>query len=636
MVDIFTYAQTLLTVQSLEQIIVFAVLGAAIIAFMWGKFRYDLVALLTLLTVVAFGILPADQALVGFTHPAVVIVVSMFVLSQALVDSGIVEYVTGRLSGLAGRPIIQLVVLTAFVAVMSGFLANVGALAFAIPIAVKMAKESEVSPSMFLMPVAFASHLGAFLTLFGSASNLIVSGFREDAVGAGFAVFSFAPLGAVIIIIGVLFLALAGWRFIPRRDTENSGLDLFSVSNYLTEMKVPEGSKAAGSRLKEIPLPDDDNIDFIAVIRGGARFDNPSLEFVLEPGDVILMQDDAEALSEMKDENGLELVGRRAREAQLENDDETVDMESVVTQDSPLVDHSWKEVPLAVHYGVNLLAASRSGGQLDKHLDDLQFQAGDVLLLRGRKDSIRHTIQELGCLPLESRDLTFGRPRKILATLGLFTVAIGTASLGFLPVHIVFLAAAVLAVVFGLVGIKRAYENINWSVIVLLGAIISFGEALVVSGAADQLAVGITSLSSYLSPTLMVVAVLVVTTLLSDFVNANVSAVVMAPVAITVAQTLGVSVDPFLMTVIVGANMAFLTPTAHESNTLVMGAGGYKYRDFWKLGLPMEIIIAVVSVPLILHIWPLNPTDTNQQDTRAQTNQELVYTHKLDLITNKR
>jgi di/tricarboxylate transporter len=602
----------------LDQLLVFAILLVTIIAFFWGRFRYDVVAILALLATVLLGLLPAEQAFAGFTHPAVVIVISMFILSQALVNSGIVEYVTRHVSGLAGRPTLQLLLLTTFVAVMSGFLANVGALAFSIPIAIKMAKESDVSPSMFLMPVAFASHLGAFLTLIGSASNVIISGFREEAVGSGFAVFDFATIGIGVLVVGILFLSLAGWRLLPSRKTDEES-SLFSDTNYLTEMKVPTDSAAVGKQLTDLPPSENNSVDFIAVIRDGNRIDNPFLTMELQPEDTILLQDNAEALSELKEANGLKLVGERARESRIDNDDEIVDVEAVVTEGSSLVGNAWKQVPLAVHYGVNLLAASRSGGQLNKHLDDLRFEVGDVLLLRGRDDSIQHTIEELGCLPLESRNLTFGRHRTMLTTFGLFAAAVAAASLGFLPVHITFLTAAVFAVLFNLVGMKEAYETVNWSVIVLLGAIISFGEALVVTGGTDQIANGIVSLAGFISPTTMLVVVLLVTTVLSDFVNANVSAVVMAPVAIMIGQTLGVSIDPLLLAVAVGANMAFLTPTAHESNTLVMGPGSYKYRDFWKLGLPMEIIIATVSVPLILYFWPLQPETINQPEGNLQS-----------------
>ncbi len=617
----------------LSQIIVFATLIATVVAFMWGRFRYDVVALLALLVVIITGVLPIQEAFSGFTHPAVIIVASMFVLSQALVNSGVVEYVTQYLSGLEGRPMLQLLLLTTFVAIASGFLANVGALAFSIPIAIKMAEESDVSASMFLMPVAFASHLGAFLTLIGSASNLIISGYRSDAVGAGFEMFDFASIGVGVLVVGVLFLALISWRLLPNRKKGSEDEELFDVENYLTEMRVPEESPAVGSRLADLSPEDNSDLMFIAVIRDGNHFYHPTSEVILQPGDTILLQDDVESLTELKEANGLTLAGERAKEAYINNDDETVDIEAVVTRESPLVNHTWKQVPLAVHYGVNLLAASRSGGQLRKPLDSLRFEDGDVLLLRGRQDSIRHTIRKLGCLPLESRNLNFGRHRKMITTLGLFLAAVLAATFGLLPVSVVLLVAAVSAVLINLVGVKEVYESINWSVIILLGAIISFGRALVVSGATDQIATGITSLAQYVSPTMMVIAVLVVTSLLSDFVNANVAAVVMAPVGIMTATTIGVSIDPLLMAVAVGANMAFLTPTAHESNTLVMGPGGYKYRDFWKLGLPLEIIIAAVSVPLILFFWPLHPE--NEATTMRPAHDIQLQRTSTHLVTEK-
>ncbi|MEX2515244.1 MAG: SLC13 family permease [Candidatus Paceibacterota bacterium] len=624
MMDIYTTVMDFLTALPADQIIVFAVLVGALVMFMWGKLRYDMVAILALLIVVIAGVMPVESAFYGFSHPAVIIVVSMFVLSQALVNSGVIEIVTRRFSGLAGRPVLQLLTLTVFVSIASAFLANVGALAFSIPIAVKMAKESNVSPAMFLMPVAFASHLGAFLTLIGSPRNIIVSEFREQATGTAFSLFDFATVGAGIIVVGVLFLALLAWRLIPNRHGESEKSELFEVENYITEVKVGEESSSIGKSLKELAGIVDTRVVFVALIRDYQKISYPSSGHQLQAGDVLLIQDDAESLTELVEAAGLDLVGEHAEEGAADPDDEVIDAEVVVTRKSRLVDSTWKQMPLNLRYGVNLLAVSRSGGQLNKHLDDVHFKVGDVMLLRGREESVNYTVDAFKGLPLENRDLKLGRSTAIFKTLAIFILAIVVASFGILDIHIAFLAAAVAVVLLDMTGIKEAYESVDWSIVVLLGAIITFGQALVISGGAGQIADGILGLADYLSPALMVLAVMLVTTLMSDFVNANVAAVVMAPVGILIAETIGVSIDPLLMAVAVGANMAFLTPTAHESNALVMGSGGYKYRDFWKVGLPLEILIIAISMPLILYFWPLNPEPTEYEyDTVTEVRYEL-------------
>lgn len=590
-----------------EQIGVFLLLIAAIIMFMWGKWRYDVVAMVALLATIFAGYLSPQEAFFGFVHPAVVIVASMFVLGRGLVESGIIEVALRRLSSnyIQKHPVLQLLLLSVLVAVASAFVNNVGALAFIMPIAIKMARKSDVSPAMFLMPLAFASHMGGFLTLIGSPRNIIISTFREEAVGSAFRMFDFAYVGIGVTLIGILFISIIGWRLIPRREDESESEELFEVNNYITEVEVTEGSPVVGQPIREIKNSVDGEVIITTLIRGEHHIYAPSNNKLLKPGDILLIQDNPEALTELVEVNNLALVGNKAVESRSSQTDEMKDIEAVVSPSSILTGRRWKEISLHMRYGVNLLAIAREGSQLTDHLDDIRFRSGDILLLRGRAETLEDEIQRLGCLPLAEREITFGRSPRKYATLAIFATTVILASVNLFPVHIIFLTGALLMVLLEIVSLPDAYESIDWSVIMLVGAMIAFGDALEGTGAIMQISNGIISLSEVITPTMVLVLVLVASMLLSDFVNSTASAVLMAPVAIQVGQSLGASIDPFLMAVAIGASAAFLTPIAHESNTLVMSPGGYKFRDFWRMGLPLEILIAVTSIPLILYFWPL-------------------------------
>lgn len=583
------------------------ILTCMVVLFMTGKLRYDLVSMLAFLAVIIVGFVSPEEAFYGFAHPAVIIVASMFIVSKALIDSGIIEAVIRRISSrtLEQKPVLQLAILSTLVVIASAFINNIGALAFIMPIAIKMARKADVSPAMFLMPLAFASHIGGFLTLVGSPRNIIVSTFREEAIGESFAFFDFAYVGIGIAVVAVLFLVLVGWRLIPKRKDSSDVGAPFEIENYITEVEIGPDAKVLGDTIKTLRDSIDAQVEVNMLIRSGHKTFHPSNYTVLQEDDVLLIQDNAEALTELVEENGLTLVGNRAVERPRDEDDDMMDIEAVVGADSALVGRTWKGVSLRKRFGVNLLAISRHGIQLKDHLDSIRFRAGDVVLLRGRRESIERTDQSMGLLPLAERELQFGRNPKTIAVVAIFIITVIMASINVVPVHMVFVTAAVLMVLFNLVSLSDAYESISWPVIILLGAMITIGTALEASGSIMTISEWILTISQTISPLAVLALVLVISMLLSDFVNSTASAVLMAPVAIQVAQSIGASIDPFLMAVAIGASAAFLTPVAHESNTLVMSPGGYKFRDYWRMGLPLEILIAVTSIPLIVYFWPM-------------------------------
>jgi len=587
----------------LDQIIILFIVVLAVFLFARSRWRYDLVALFVLLLVALSGILTTDQVFAGFSHPAVMVVAAMFVISQALVNSGMIDLVIRRLGFFGNHPILQLFALLCLVTFLSAFINNVGALALVIPIAINLAKKSNVSPAIFLMPLAFASHLGGFLTLIGTPRNIIISTFRQDVVGESFKMFDFAYVGLGVASLGIIFLALLGWRLIPKR----SSAPLFDppVDEYTTEVMVPEGDKFLVEHLNKLRESVKHRVRVLTLIRGGKKIDNPSGLVEFEPGDTLLLKATPDILTELVEKNKLQIVGQKAIEQNVSGDEETIDLETVVGPNSQISGRSWQDVDWHHRYGVNLLAFARHGQSSREHLEQTALRPGDVLLLRGRRDSLASFVGFLKLLPLAERNLTFGRPLRASLALLVFIGAIVLASTGLLPIAVIFVATAVIMILLDLISLRQSYESIDWPILILLGSMITLGLALETSGAAATLSTFLLEASQFISPVIILTLVMISAIILSDFVNATASVVIMSPIAILLATSLGLSVDPFLMAVAIGGSCAFLTPLGHESNTLVMGPGGYRFGDYWRVGLPLEIIIVLVSLPLLLHFWPL-------------------------------
>ncbi|MEX0672745.1 MAG: SLC13 family permease [Candidatus Paceibacterota bacterium] len=593
--------------QLLSQLFIFAVLVAMMSEFIRGKLRYDIVSLLALLAIIFAGLLAPEEAFVSFGHPAIIIVASMFIISQGLVLSGVIDIIGRKFISIGHHPIIQLFLLIVVVAFVSAFVNNIGALALFLPIAIHVAKDNDISPSKFLIPLAFASHLGGFLTLIGTPRNIIVSSFRADESGfEHFGMFDFALVGLPLAIVGIIFLAFISWRLLPnRRCGSPDKCDLFEVRNYTTEIKATEDSELIGTYIKDIP----EQTGLAFAIRGIQRGESHLHQFsgfeVLQEGDVLIVSAEPEVLTELIESAKFETPQSKAKEAGVTPDEEQGDVEAVVTPRSVLVGRSWGSIPLRLRYGVNLLAVARQGARLSVPLEEITFRQSDILLFQGRKESINDSLSALGCYPLADRGLSFGRSRHVIISLSIFVVAIALATMSLVPVHIAFLAAALAMILTNIMSTRQAYESIEWPVLILLGSMLAFSEAFESSGSAGVISDFLITASDTTTPLVLLGIVLVATVIVSDFINSTTAAVLMAPIAIIVATGIGASIDPFLMAVAIGSAAAFLTPVGHESNTLVLGPGGYKFIDYVKVGLPMDIIIVVASLILLPIFWPL-------------------------------
>lgn len=588
---------------SVDQTIVFITLAVVLALFIWGKFRHDFVALIGLFILVVAGIIPAEKSFAGFGHPAVITVAAVLIIGKALEYSGVVDVLGKWVMKIGNNLTIQILTISLLVAIASAFMNNVGALALMMPIAIHMARKSGNAPSLLLMPIAFASLLGGMTTLVGTPPNIIIATFRANETGEAFGMFNFAPVGVGLTIVGILFIGFLGWRLLPKRIAKKSDKELFEIDDYITEVKVPKKGKVKGLSIGELVELSKADIQVLGLVRNNKRIHAPNDDEVLQADDIIILETDTDSLHTFIDDTNLELVGGKQFRKDAQGSKDVAISEAIVMADSPLIGQSAAGIRMRSRYGINLLAVARKEERIHRRLDHVIFRTGDVLLLQGRSHSIYDVITSMGFLPLARRGLRIGYKKNISMSLGIFAASIVLVITGLLPVQVAFTMAAVAMILTGVLHVKEMYTSIDWPVIVLLAAMLPVGEALETTGGTQVIANQILSLGSQYPVWLLVTTLLVVTMLLSNVINNAATVVLMAPIGMTIARETGLSVDLFLMTVAIGASCAFLTPIGHQSNTLVMGPGGYRFSDYLRMGLPLQIILIAVSVPLLLYFW---------------------------------
>ena len=588
-----------------DQWTIFIILGCTLILFGWGKWRYDLVALAAMSAVILTGLIHPNQAFAGFGHPAVITVAAVLIISQALKNAGVVDMVASHIMPLTRHPLAHIFVLTAVVTFFSAFMNNVGALALMLPVALATAHEHQRPPAMLLMPIAFGSILGGMTTMIGTPPNIIIATYRAELTGESFGFFDFSPVGLSVAIAGVFFITLIGWRLIPaQRMKQNTTQQLFEVSHYLTEVKVLEGSPLVGQTLQEIELFDNDDIGVVGVTRGYQQTLNTSLTHTVRDGDILILRGDPSALQSLLSESGLEFSPSSEKAMEQLSDGKVVLVECIITPSSPLVGRDSNYLRRRTANGVALIGVAKQGSMVSKRLRQHVFRSGDILLLQCTKEYVGEMIASLSLLPLAERGLKIEPPKRVLLAMSIFIGAITLGVMNVLPMAAAFVLALVAFSVLGFLGGGDIYREVDWPIIVLLGAMIPVGQALQTTGATELLANSIVGLTEGLSLHLILALVLITTMFLSDIINNAATALVMAPISVNMASQLGVNVDPFLMAVAVGASCAFLTPIGHQSNTLVMSPGGYQFGDYWRMGLPLEVLITLMAVPLIPMVWP--------------------------------
>jgi di/tricarboxylate transporter len=587
-----------------DQIILFSLFGGVFVMLLWGRFRYDMVAFAALMIAVVLGVVPTKDAFSGFGHPATLIVALVLIVSAGLVRSGAVGLITRTLVDSAQALGNHIAIIGAVGAVLSAFMNNVAALALLMPVDIQTARKAGRSPSKSLMPLSFATILGGMATLIGTPPNIIIASIREESLGEPFKMFDFAPVGGLTAIAGLLFVALIGWRLIP--DREDAGKKVADLGQYIAELTVPAESKLIGKRLGELePDAEEADVQVLGLMRGGKRLYGSARTNILREGDALVLEATPDALDEFRTALSLNFSDEK-REEQLKAAGDGLDIiEVVVPENARIAGKAAQTLGLAWRQGAVLMGISREGRRIRSQIRKTVVQPGDILLILVHKDRGPDVTKWLGCLPLADRGLTVTANSKIWLAIGLFVGAVAAASFGLIYLPIALGLVVIAYVLAKIVPLSELYDHVEWPVVVLLGSMIPLGAALDSSGGTALIANGLVGLTSGLPAWAVLTVLMLVTMTLSDVLNNTATTIVAAPVGIQMANALGVSADPFLMAVAVAASSAFLTPIGHKNNTLILGPGGYQFGDYWRIGLPLEVLVVAVSIPAILVFWPL-------------------------------
>jgi di/tricarboxylate transporter len=587
-----------MTDQYLLSITIVSLLGL----FIWSKFRYDALAAGALLVLMILGVIPVNQAFDGFAHPAVITVALVLIISQGLKNSGLTGLVGKLIGGKSFSKFQFLISLMLIAAVLSSFINNIGALAILLPITLNICQKMDWHPSRFLMPLAFACILGGMNTTIGTPPNIIISEYKSTISDSGFNFFDFSYVGFSVTILSILFISIIGNKFIQLRDDANAGSSLIDLKGYLFEVEVNESSSAIGMTLSAFKKEAGEDTEVLGIVNetGGVKKVKNNLR--IKAGQILVIKTPPDDVSSILDVFDFSIP----KELHSFEDDDLEEIEAMITPGSRLIGRKYEFFLKLAYEELNLLGLWRKGAKYRTRLTRETFKAGDVLLLGVRdldEEDVTNKIKHLGLMPLMQRELqTIPSRSRLLKGLIFFLVSIVLVAFNILPT-----AAAFLLCVLGFARIRiidsNFYRDIDWPIIIMLAAMIPIGTALQTTGLSDVISSSISLFAADMSLFWLLFLILIVTMATTDIINNAATAVIMAPISAGIGLQLGYAIEPFLMVVAVGASCAFLTPIGHQCNTVVMGPGNYKFTDYWRLGLPLDILIIAVSIPMILFVW---------------------------------
>ena len=548
------------------------------------------------------GIVPANDAFSGFGHPAVVTVALVLLISRGLQEAGMVSLAGNLISRYTLSENQYLVVIMVIAAFLSSFMNNIGAMALLLPITLSVCQKMDWNPSKFLMPLAFASILGGMNTVIGTPPNIIIAQYRQEYTGAAFNFFDYSFVGLAVSVVGILFIALIGYRFVTVRENDEDTTRLIDLKNYLFEVKVRDDSNAIGMRLSEIKKISGPETEVLGVVNETGGVSRVSMAKKIKPGQVLVIKTSPDDIASIQERLGFEI----AENLNTIQESDLAEIEVMVTAGSRLIGRKHEFLKRLASDDLALLGLWRRGAKFRTRLAKEAFKVGDVLLLGVRTiddEGVKERIKHLGLMPLMERDLqTIPSRSRLLKSLIFFTAAIALTAFNVMNIVVAFLLCVI-----AFISIKvlngNLYRNIEWPVVVMLAAMIPVGQALETSGISLNIANFISTTTHGMDLPWLILMILVITMFVSDIVNNAATAVIMAPIAANLALQVGQPVEPFLMAVAVGASCAFLSPIGHQCNTLVMAPGNYKFGDYWRLGLPLECVIVAISIPMILFVW---------------------------------
>jgi di/tricarboxylate transporter len=589
---------------TLQQALAFGLVGLTVVAFIWGRWRYDLVAVVALGAGIAIGVVPIKSAFDGFANDIVIIIGSALVLSAAVARSGLVDTLMAPLIPRLKSEVSQVPVYATVTALLSMLSKNVGALALMMPSALQITRRTGVPASRVLMPMSFASLVGGLAVLVGTSPNIIVAEVRGQATGTPFSMFDYMPVGGLLTIIAIVYVTFA-YRLLPKDRAAAIDVDAALAANaYLTEVEAPEGWTFRSDRVADIHAFGDGTTRVISIQRGRKRIAAPHANRKIMAGDILLLEGEEQELNELIVRAGLKLSLADRPVALSEPTDEVRVLEVVIRPESDLVGQSARGMALHESYGVNLLGVSRAGSRLKGRLSAIKLKAGDMLVLQGGERTLPGALQALGLLPLAEREVRLGGIRHAVAPAVILIGAMALVATGIAPVAGAFFGAAVLVVAVGALKMREAYAALDAPLLILVACLIPVSGAIQTTGGSDLIAQALSGAFHGMPPLLTLTAMMLVAMVATPFLNNAATVLIVAPIGMGLAKQLGLSADPFLMAVAVGAGCDFLTPVGHQCNTLVMGPGGYRFGDYARLGAPLSLIILLVAPLLISFFWP--------------------------------
>lgn len=591
-----------------KQVMMLVIMVGLMGLFIWGRYRHDLVAVFGLVVCVLVGLIPPGEAFSGFGHPATITVALVLVLVYAIERSGAMDPVEYFIKKTAKNTTLHLLTLCLLTGGLSLFINDIAALAIFMPVAMSTANRVKRPVSLVLMPISFAALLGGMGTLIGTPPNIIISGYRAKVVGENFRLFDYFPVGGVVALIGILFIALIGWRLIKVRQTKRGPHgDIFDIESYIAEVSVMEGSSLCGKLIKGIEKELEDlDIVLFSLINNSQRFIIPDNAVTMKAGDILLIEGRPGSIDKFVSKFGLEIVGPEKVDKKILHSQMADTFEIVVPPYSSIEGRLVRNINLQKRYSVSLLGIGRKGVPYRGRLHSFRIKTGDVLLVHGDPENISEMMAALSLLPLAERKIGFGRKKYDGAlVLGFFGMAIILSAFNLLSVPIALTLAVLGVVLTKVIPLREVYSRIDWPVIVLIGALLPIGDAFESTGATGLITNGLLSIAPGLSPVVILSLVLIITMMLTDVLHNAATAIIMAPIGALLAQQLGVNLDSFLIVIAMGASCAFLTPIGHQNNALIMGVGGYRFGDYWRLGLPLKVLVLVLGIPLTVYFWPL-------------------------------
>ena len=584
-----------------DQIILSIVIIGLLVFFISGKYRYDYVSLGALALLILFDIIKIENAFIGFSHPAVITVALVLLISKGLQDAGL-SAVTGNIIGRFSPSETQFLFLIMFIAaILSSFINNIGAMALLLPITLSTCQKMGWHAGKFLMPLAFASILGGMNTLIGTPPNIIIAEFKESYTGEAFNFFDFSYVGLLVSFLSIIFIGLISSKLVAKRKLAKTN-NLIDLDNFLFELVVPEGSNAIGLTFSSFIKKAGNETEILGLVNEKGAVSKVRNNSKIRVDQHLVMKVSPNLISSIQDRFGLKIA-----ESSHDLKEELIDeIEVVITPGSRLVGRKQNYLMKLAYEELFLLGMWRKGARFRTRLSKQMFKVGDVLLLGVRdpdKEDVSAKINHLGLMPIRSREIsTLPSRSRFLKAVIFFTSAILLTAFNVINVLTAFLLC-----VLGFVGIKilksNLYRHIEWPIVIMLAAMIPIGQALESTGITELIAGGVVSLAGDLHIFWLLMIILVITMLITDVINNAATAVIMAPFSANIAVQLGQPLEPFLMVVAVGASCAFLTPIGHQCNTLVMGPGNYKFSDYWRLGLPIDVLIVLTSIPMILFVW---------------------------------